>query len=76
MAGLPVTSGALHDTSSCVFGVGECCHTDGAEGAGGGSFTSVTSMVTGMILTEEMVSPPPVCTASTCTTTLYDVFAS
>ena len=47
MAGLPVMDGAVHDTSSLVLGVVELAATVGAFGAAGGSFTSVTLMVTG-----------------------------
>ena len=77
MAGLPVMFGAVQDTSSCVLGVGECCHTDGAAGAAGGSFTSVTLMVTAIVsstFVSELSSESFL--SLTPTVTLYEDLAS
>ena len=77
MAGLPVMSGAVHDTSSFVFGVVAFPETVGWAGAAGGSFTSVTLMVTAMVSSIVVSAVPPAFLPSvTFTVTLYDVSSS
>ena len=79
MAGLPVIVGAIHDTSSLVVGVVVLAATVGAAGAPGGSFTSVTLMVTAMVSSAVAVfSVLPLLSLPSLafTVTLYEVLAS
>ena len=77
MAGLPVMSGAVHDTSSLVLGSSAFPETVGPAGAAGGSFTSVTLIVTAMVSSIVVSAVPPAFLPSvTFTVTLYELSSS
>ena len=70
-------SGALQDTFSLPLGVVESTATVGAAGLPGGSFTSVTLMVTAMVSSAVVSAVPSAALPSvTLTVTLYEVLAS
>ena len=77
MVGLPVFAGALHDTSSAEVGLEESGWTVTLAGGSGPSFTLVTLMVTAMVSSFEVSSPPVLFFPSlTFTWTLYEVLTS
>ena len=76
MSGLPVMSGAVHDTSIFVAGVVALADTLMA-GASGGSSSSVTLIVTAMVSSIFVSALSSLSLRSlTSTVTLYDVLAS
>ena len=76
MAGLPVIVGAVHDTSILLAGVVVLVDTV-MVGAAGGSFTSVTLIVTAMVSSTVVSAVPlPFLPSVTLTVTLYEVLAS
>ena len=74
---MPVIVGADHDTSNLVVGVPLLRDTVGAAGAAGGSFASVTLMVTAMVSSMAVLAVPSAAFLSvTFTVTLWEVAAS